>query len=199
MGGGLGGRRGIGAQLVEQVLQVRVAGGRGLVAQPRQQVRPPRAERADPRRQPVRVQAQAQHVARRREQGRSAARGEQVDGVVGVDELPVPVDDQGREGRVGRQEAGDGVGDRGHRRVAEPALRVCGGETGGQQQGVAVAQRDVEVLAEAQHQVTGGPGPSGLDEAQVPGGDAGGARERELAEPAAVAPPPQQGAHRRLR
>ena len=89
-----------------------------------------------------------------------------------------------------------GVGDGGHRRVVQPPLRVGRGEPGGQQQGVAVAERDVEVLAEAQQHRPRRPGAAGLDEAEVAGGDAGRAGEGELAQAAAAAPLPQELADR---
>ena len=137
------------------------------------------------------MQAEPQHVARRLSRvaahpavRRATARR--------VDELPVPVDDQRRVGLVGGEDARHRVRDGGHRRVVQPPVRVGGGEPGGQQQGVAVAQRDVEVLAEAQQHRPRRPGASGLDEAQVPGRDAGGTGEGELAQAAAAAPLPQE-------
>ena len=50
-------RRRVGAELVVQLLQGRVAGGGDLVAQPGQQVGPPRSRASDARGQPVGVQA----------------------------------------------------------------------------------------------------------------------------------------------
>jgi len=190
--GGLGRGRGVGAQLVEKLPQLRITGGADLVAQPGQQVRTPRSQRQDARGEPVGVQAEPQHVARRLEQSARAPGGQDRDRAIGVDELPVPVHDQRRVGLVGGEDARHRVRDGGHRRVVEAAMRVRGGEPGGQQQGVAVAQRDVEVLAEAQQHRPRRAGATGLDEAQVPGRDAGRTGEGELAQPAAVAPLPQE-------
>ena len=82
--------------------------------------------------------------------------------------------------------------DGGHRRVVQPPLRVGGGEPGGEQQGVAVAQRDVELLAQAQQHRPRRPGAAGLDEAEMAGGDSGGVGEGELAQAAAAAPSAQE-------
>jgi len=104
----------------------------------------------------------------------------------------VPVHDERGEGLVGGEDAPDGVGDGRHRGLVETVLGVGGGETGGEQQCVAVAQRDVEVLAQAQQHRPRRAGAARLDEAEVAGGDTGGAGEGELAQAAAAAPLPQE-------
>ena len=96
------------------------------------------------------MQREAEDVDRLLEEVRRHARRQEPDRAVRRDEAPVPVDDQRRVGLVRGEDAGDGVGDGGHREVVQPVLGVGGGEPGGEQHGVAVAQRDVEVLAQAQ-------------------------------------------------
>ena len=53
-------------------------------------------------------------------------------------------------------------------------------------------KRHVEVLGQVQDHVAGRPGAAGLDEAQVPGGDARGDSQVELAEVAALPPLAEQ-------
>jgi hypothetical protein len=61
---------------------------------------------------------------------------------------------------------------------------------------VALAQRHLELLGQPQQHVAAGPGPSGLQEAQMPGRGPGLEGEVELAQAAALAPLAQQLAHR---
>ena len=74
----------------------------------------------------------------------------------------------------------------------QAVLGVGGGVAARQQQRVAVAERDVEVFGQSQDHVAGRPGASGLDEAQVPGGDVGRDGQVELAEAAALPPLAEQ-------
>ena len=168
--------------------QARVAGGFGLAVQPGQQVGAPLGEVRDPRRHPVRVQAQPQHVDRRLEQLRADVAGEQRDAGVRVDQLPPAVHHRGRVGLVAVQDAFQRVADGLELGLGQAAFGVGGREAAGQQQRVAVAQRHVEVLGQVQDHLAGRPGPAGLDEAQVPGGDVRRDGEVELAEPAALPP-----------
>jgi len=79
-------------------------------------------------------------------------------------------------------------------RVVEAVLRVERGEAGAGQQPVALAQGDLQVLGQVQEHLPARLGPTGLDEAQVAGGDVGAAGQVELAEAAALTPVAQQGA-----
>jgi hypothetical protein len=72
--------------------------------------------------------------------------------------------------------------------LGQAAFGIGGREAAGQQQRVAVAQRHVQVLGQAQDHLAGRPGPAGLDEAQVPGRHVRRDGEVELAEPAALPP-----------
>src|SRR6266567_270516 len=65
----------------------------------------------------------------------------------------------------------------------------------GQQQRVALAQRHVKVLGQAQDHRAGGPGPAGLHEAQVARRDVRLDGQVELAQPAPLAPLAEQVTH----
>ena len=71
-------------------------------------------------------------------------------------------------------------------------LAVGGRVAGGEQQVVAVAQRDLELLGEVDDHLAAGLRAAGLDEAQVTSGHAGLQGEIELAEAPAAAPVLQQ-------
>ena len=77
---------------------------------------------------------------------------------------------------------------RGHVGVVERPLAVERGVAGGEQELVAIAQRDLELLGELQHHLGAGPRAPGLDEAHMAGGDARVEGEVELAAPAPLAP-----------
>ena len=83
---------------------------------------------------------------------------------------------------------------RGHVGVVERALAVDGRVAGGEQQVVALTQRDLELLGQVQDHLAAGLRAAGLDEADVPGRDAGVEREVELAAPPPLAPVAQQRA-----
>ena len=83
-------------------------------------------------------------------------------------------------------------------RGVQRGLGVDGGVAGGEQELVALAERQLELLGQAQDHLAARAGPAGLHEAQVPSGDLRLEREVELAQPAALAPPPQQLADRAL-
>ena len=140
------------------------------------------------------VGAQAQPVdVHRRGEHRRVEHGEQrTDGAVGHDDVAAAVDHQRREGLVAGEQVLQGAAHRLETARVEPRLRVGRGEAGGEQQGVALAQRDLQVLAEVDQQLPAGPGPPGLDEAQVAGGDADVEGEVHLAAAPPGAPPAQQ-------
>ncbi len=81
---------------------------------------------------------------------------------------------------------------RDHLGLVEGALLVDGGMARGQQEAVALAQRDVELVGQVQHHLGAGPGAAGLDEAEVPRRHARLEREIELAQVPAPAPVAQQ-------
>jgi len=190
-----GGRR-VALQLVVQRLQHGVAGGGDLLLQPLQQVRAPLREVRDARRHALGVQAQAQHVDGRLQQLGRAAFHEQRHQRVVRHQVPVAVHGQRGEGLVALQHQVDGAARRGHRRVVERALAVHGREAGGHQQRVALAQRHVQALGQAQHHLAAGRGAAGFHVAQVTGRHLGLLRQVELAQAAVGAPVPQVGAER---
>jgi hypothetical protein len=86
----------------------------------------------------------------------------------------------------------------GFKAIVKRALREHRREAGRQQHRVALAQRQLEMVAEVEQHVAAGRGPAGLDEAQVPGRDLGVEREVELAHAALQAPfaqPLSNGGH----
>ena len=133
-----------------------------------------------------------------REQVRRDAGGEERDAGVDPGEVPPAVDDHGRVRLVALEDAVERLTHRRHLRRVDRALGVGGGEAGGEQELVAVAQRDVELLGQVQDHVAARPGPAGLEEAQVARRHARLARQLELAEAPALAPLSQQVSDRTL-
>jgi hypothetical protein len=138
------------------------------------------------------MQRQAQDVHRRVEQVRRDAGGQQPDRAVGRDHAPVAVDDERGVGLVAGEHAVERLADGAHLGRLEVALAVGGRVAGGEQQAVALAQRHVEVLGEVHDELGARARAAGLDEAQMPRGDAGVQGEVELAEVPARAPVAQQ-------
>ena len=162
-----------------------------LAAQPVEQVPAPLGQVEDARGQAVGVQAEPQHVHRRLEQvGRDA-----VDRPGGCWRHEVPRRSTTSAGN-GSWRRAPGPAPSGRRpwrgRPGAPRSR---GVAGGEQQRVALPQRHLEVLGQVQHHLPAGPGPAGLHEAQVPGGDTRLLGQVELAEAAALAPLAEQLAH----
>ena len=90
-------------------------------------------------------------------------------GSIAEDHIPAAVDDDTRI-RIMRVEQALQCGvDPNHGRGIERRLRITRGVSRGQQQRVALAQRHVEAIGQRQHQLGRGPGPSGLDEAEMAG------------------------------
>jgi hypothetical protein len=83
--------------------------------------------------------------------------------------------------------------------IVQRPLAIGRGVPGREEQGVPVAQRDLEVLGQVQHELTARPRTSGLDEAEVSGGDFRLARQVELAEASPLAPVTQEVADVRRR
>ena len=113
---------------------------------PVEDVGSPLTEVDDPRRQPPRVQAEAQDVDRRLEQSRVDPSQEGPGDVVGRNERPVPVDSMGGVGSMAGQHEVDRVARRLEGGVIEAPLRVGGGVPGGNEQGVALAQWNLEMV-----------------------------------------------------
>ena len=180
--------RGVGVELRVERPQRRVAGDGGLAREPLQQVRLPLAEVGDPRGEPVRVQARAQDVGRRGEQVLGQPAHHQPGRPVVGDERPAAVDRQRRVGVVAVEHELDRVLDRLHLWLVERALLVDRRIAGGEQEPVALAQRDLELAGEVEDHLLARLRAAGLDEAEVAGGDARLEREVELAEAAALAP-----------
>ena len=143
------------------------------------------------------MQAQAQHVHRRLQQLGGAAGDQQRHDRVVRDHRPVPVDGERRPRLVRLQHQLDRGAAGGQRRVVEAALGEHRREAGGGEPAVALAQRHVEPIGEAQHHLAARLGAAGLEIAEVAGRDLGLAGEVELAEAAAQAPVAQQRADRR--
>ena len=116
---------------------------------------------------------------------------------VGGDHAPVAVDGERRVGLVAGQQPVERLADGVHHRLVERAAAVDRRVAGREQQLVALAQRDVELLGEAQHHLGARLGAAGLDEAQVARRDAGLEGEVELAEAPPAAPVAQQPAYGR--
>lgn len=177
--------------LGEQRGQPRIGGPVGARGHLVQQVLAPGPEVDDARRQPVGVQAQPDDVDRRLQQVRRTAGEQRGDGVVGVHQVPVPVEEDGRVGRV-RIEQGTEGGQ--HARGVSRAV-VSRGETARHEEGVALAGRHLQVVGQPQDHLGARPRPTRLDEAQVPPADLGAAREFELAESPPLPPGAQERPH----
>ena len=158
------------------------------------QVRAVLVEVGDPRREAVRVQADAQRVrpAARAAPGATPSVRIASAGAFADTRSQRRFDDHRRVRRV----AGEDLLQRGahgrHLLGVERRLAVRGRVARGQQQRVALAQRHVEVLGEVQHQLAARLGAARLDEAEVARGHGGVERHVELAQPAAAAPVAQQ-------
>ena len=157
----------------------------------------PLGEVLDARRHAIGVEGDAVGVQRRSEQVLGDTGQQTLRALVGHDDVPHPVDDDGWVGIVGPHQAGERLADAGHRLTVERCLRVPGGIAGRQQHRVALAQRDLEVLGEGEHELRRRLGLAGLDEAEVAGGDADVERQVQLAPPAVLPPVPQHRSDRR--
>ena len=134
------------------------------------------------------MQAQPQHVDGRAQQQRIDAVEEARDGAVRRHHVPMAVDRQRRIGLVSGQHQIDRLARGIERRVGERPLRKHRRKTRGDQQNVALAQRNIELLGKMQDHVAGRLGAARLEKAQVLGRDLGLAGEIELAHAPALAP-----------
>src|SRR4029453_3376114 len=104
------------------------------------------------------------------------------------DDVPVAIDDHCRVGLVDGEEALDCLADGRHVALIERALAEYGGETGGQEEAVAVSQRNVQALGEVKDHFAARPGASRPDEAEMPRGARRSQGKFELAEVAPLPP-----------
>jgi hypothetical protein len=138
------------------------------------------------------VQADAKDVYRRLEQLRRDPGQERRKGAVGGDEPPVAVDREGGVGLVPGQHQLDRAPRRLECGVVQRPFGVERGEPGGGQERVAVAQRDLQPLGEAEQHLAAGLGAPGFEEADVAGGDVRLHREVELTQAPPLPPAAQQ-------
>ena len=119
---------------------------------------------------------------------------------VGAQEIPPPIHDERRIRLLLRQHVVQRAVHLRELRGGERALAPCGGEAGGQQQGVLLAKGDVQHHGEPQDHLPARSRAPRLEEAHVALGGLGGAGQVELREAAAGAPPaqPRAEAGRRL-
>ena len=152
-------------------------------------MRPPLPEVGDPRRQPLRVQAQAQNVDRRLEQSPGHPGQQRPGDVVGRDERPVPVDGVGGVGLVCRPAPGRPPGARPggpDRRARAPGRRGRSRPPGADE--FRSRSGHVQALHQAQQHLPARPRPPGLQEAEVACRNVGLEGEGELAEAPALPP-----------
>jgi hypothetical protein len=126
-------------QLVVQRDQRRIGAKVDLLAQPRQEMAPPGGEIADARRETRGMQADPQRVHGRHQQRRIDPLQQPGRSLVGADQVPVPVDRQGRVGLVPVDHEPDRRARRGKRRIVQRPLGKGGRETRRQQQQIALA------------------------------------------------------------
>ena len=189
----VGRRRRVLPDLVLKRAQLRVPRRVHLALQPVEEQATDLAQVHQPSREPVRVQREPEHVRPRPQQVLRHALHEHGHAPVPGQHVPASVDDHRRVGLVrGQHDLDRGPHGR-HVIVVEAALPVGGGVPGCQQQGVALAQWDVEGGGQAQDHLPARARPARLHAGQVPCGGVRGEREIELAEPAPPAPLPQQG------
>jgi hypothetical protein len=142
------------------------------------------------------MQRQTEHVDRRLEQRGRGAGEERRHGAVGGHERPVPVDGESRVGLVRLEHALDRAACGVERGVVERPLGEHRREPGGDEQAVALAQRDVELLREVEHHLATRLRAARFHEAQMALRDPGLQRQRELTLMAAFAPVAQQRSQR---
>ena len=110
----------------------------------------------------------------------------------------MPVDDERRVRLLLAEDEVHGAAHLGKRGRIERRLAIDRREASGGEQLVAGAERDFEHAREMEHEVAARPGAPGLDEARVPGREAGLGGEPELAHLAPFAPLPEQRSDRAL-
>jgi hypothetical protein len=134
------------------------------------------------------MQAQPENVHRRLEQVRRGSFDKRRKRTVGRDEIPVPIDDEGRKWPVSVEHVLDRVAHGTHLRGVELMLPVGRRVTCGQEQVVALAERHVESLGQAEHHLRAWARAAGFDETQVSRRDVSLQRKLELTDSTATAP-----------
>jgi len=112
--------------------------------------------------------------------------------------VPFPVDDDRGIGLLPLEDELERAADVLELGRFEVALAVRRSVAGGQEHGVALAERDVEHAGEELDHLAAGVRAPGLEEGQVAGRDLGLDREHELAHPAGQPPVPEQGSEGRV-
>ena len=143
------------------------------------------------RRHAIGMKQKARDVDGRREQRGRGPVGHDGERGVRRDEIPATVDDHRRIGHVPCEHALERGADRREPRIVEARLRIGRRVAGGQQQRVALAQRHLERLGEADDHRSARQRPSALDEAHVALGGPGAQRQLELADPPPLPPAAQ--------
>ena len=184
---------GISGQLLVKREQRRVPARHRLAAEPVEQVRSPLTQVGDPRRHSLGMQGQPEDVGGRLEQVLGGALDEQRHRTVAGHEAPVAIHHHRRERLVSAQKAVDRLAHRTHLGIGEVALTVRRRVARGQEQRVAVAERDVEVLGQLHDHLGARARAAGFDEAHVTRGHPRAQRQVELAHAAALAPVAEQG------
>ena len=186
--------------LLEQRGHLRVSGDRDLMLEPLDEVRHHLAKVDDPGHQ---LSHHPVHRVRGLEQRRVEPLGQRQHRGVRGDDGPAAVDDQRRVRLVAAEDQVERLAHRRQLGVLERALGERRSVAGGEQQPIALAERNLELLGEQQHHPGARRGAAGLDEAQMPSRDPGVERQVELGAPPPRAPLAQQrpdpglGAHSR--
>ena len=145
------------------------------------------------------MERRPQRIGRRRHQVGRHVLGQDRHRVVPGDQVVVPIEDHRRIRLVRAQEPVERLIDRGHLGRLERPLGILRRVAGGEQQPVALSQRDLEVLGEAQNHVPARSRPAVLEKAHVTRRDVRLERELELAEAPPPPPGPKQIPDRRAR
>jgi hypothetical protein len=138
------------------------------------------------------VNAEAEHVDRRLEELRVHPVPEKRRGSIGLDQVPEPVDDQGRVRLVRLEQPLERLPKRLHHLPVVRQLQIGRREAPGEQQSIALGHRQMQVLGQVDEELATRAGPAGLDEAQMLGRDVRVQGQRELAEAASRAPEADQ-------
>ena len=180
---------GIGAQLFQQRRQHAVAGGVDLLAQALEQVVAPLAQVDDPAAPgPCGCRLRRSTLTCPCSSAGSAPASRCGSMRVARQQVPVPVHRQRGVRLVALEDQLHRLTRGRKRRVVQRAFAVHRRVAGGHEQRVALAQRHVQPLGQAQHHLAAGSGAAGFHEAQVAGGNLGFLRQVELAQAPVLAP-----------
>jgi len=187
------------AHFFDQVGQHRIARGFDLPPQTDDDVVPPFHQIDDARRQSRRVQAQPDHVDRRRQQHRIDPGDQTADRLVRRRHGPMPIDRQSRIRVMHAQDQVDTLACRLKRRIVQRAFPIRRREPRRPQHHVPVAQRNRHPVGQMQQHLTTWRRPARLQETEVLRGDFRVAGEVELTQATALPPFPDQVAYRTSR